>query len=44
MSDLRDKILADEDAISAKRRFGLFSQLAPLAVGDDGPYKQKKRK
>lgn len=39
MSDLRATILADEEIIASKRRFGLFSHPAPLAVGDDGPYK-----
>jgi hypothetical protein len=39
MSDLRATIMADEDIIASKRRFGLFSQPPPLAVGDDGPYK-----
>jgi hypothetical protein len=43
MSDLRSTILADEEIVAAKRRFALFSQPPPLAIGDDSPYKQKKR-
>jgi hypothetical protein len=42
MSDLREKILADEEIIASKRRFALFSQPPPLAVGDDGAYQKKK--
>jgi hypothetical protein len=42
MSDLRQKIMADEEIIASKRRFGLFSQPPPLAVGDDGAYQKKK--
>ena len=42
MSDLREKIMADEEIIASKRRFGLFSQPPPLAVGDDGAYQKKK--
>lgn len=35
MSNLRETIMAEEDLIASKRRFGLFSQPPPLAVGDD---------
>ena len=43
MSDLRQTILADEEIIASKRRFGLFSQPPPIAVGDDGQYKKIQR-
>ena len=36
MSDLRETILAEEEVVASRRRFGLFSQPPPLAVGDDG--------
>ena len=36
MNSLRDTILAEEELVASKRRFGLFSQPPPLAVGDDG--------
>lgn len=42
MNELRSSIMAQEDLIASKRRFGLFSQAPPLAVGDDGPYTKKK--
>ena len=40
MSNLRDTILAEEELVASKRRFGLFSQAPPIAVGDDGEYKK----
>ncbi len=43
-NELRNTIMTEEDLIASKRRFGLFSQAPPLAVGDDGQYKDKKRK
>ena len=43
MSDLRATVMAEEDAMASKRRFGLFSQGAPLAVGDDSAYKKIER-
>ena len=43
MSNLGDTVLAEEDLIASKRRFGLFSQGAPLAVGDDAAYKKIER-
>lgn len=42
MDELRSTIMAQEDLIASKRRFGLFSQPPPLAVGDDGPYTKRK--
>lgn len=42
MSDLRTTILAEQEIIAAKRRFALFSQPPPLAIGDDSPYKKEK--
>ena len=44
MSSLRDTILAEEDLVASKRRFALFSQPPPLAVGDDGEYQKLQRK
>lgn len=44
MTDLRATIMAEEDTIASKIRFGLFSQPAPLAIGDDGAYTSKKSK
>lgn len=43
MSELREKILAQEDKIGEKSRFGLFSQPPPIAVGDDSMYAKKQR-
>jgi hypothetical protein len=41
MSDLRNTIMNEEDLIASKMRFALFSQPAPLAVGDDSFFHQK---
>jgi hypothetical protein len=41
MNNLRDTILVEQEIITAKSRFGLFSQPPPLAVGDDSKYLQK---
>ena len=46
MSDketLRQQALQDSDIIGEKRRFGLFSQPPPIAIGDNGNFKNKKR-
>lgn len=43
MNDLRQTIIAQEEKIASKSRFGLFGQPVPLAVGDDGQYKQIQR-
>ena len=43
MSDLRATILAEEEIVASKMRFGLFSQPPPIAVGDDSAYKQINR-
>lgn len=40
---LRNTILQEADGIGTRRRFGLFSQPVPVAVGDDGQYKTKLR-
>lgn len=39
MDDLRKEILVTEELVASKRRFGLFSQPPPIAVGDDSVYK-----
>lgn len=43
MSTLRDTILAEEEIVASKRRFGLFSQPPPLAVGDDSSFRASSR-
>ena len=43
MNELRTNILIDSEIASSKRRFGLFSQPPPIAIGDDSPAKQTKR-
>jgi hypothetical protein len=35
MTDARQTMMAEEEIVASKRRFGLFSQPPPLAVGDD---------
>lgn len=44
MNNLRATMMTEEDLIASKRRFALFSQPAPLAIGDDSLFKQKKSK
>jgi hypothetical protein len=41
MEHLRQTILSEAEMISSKKRFGLFSQPPPLAVGDNGAYNSK---
>ena len=43
MSDLRATVLAEEEIVASKMRFGLFSQPPPIAIGDDSAYKQINR-
>lgn len=42
MTTLRDTMMAEEDIVAAKRRFGLFNQPPPLAVGDDSLFPVKR--
>ena len=42
-AQLRETILAEQENIASKSRFGLFTQPPPLAVGDDSAYKAKQR-
>lgn len=41
MKELRESILADEELVASKRRFGLFSQPPPIAIGDDSAFPSK---
>lgn len=43
MNELRTNILIDSEIVSSRRRFGLFSQPPPIAIGDDSPAKILKR-
>ena len=43
MNDVRKTILFEEELVASKRRFGLFSQPPPIAVGDDGQYQKINR-
>lgn len=41
MEQLRQTMLSEAEMMSSKKRFGLFSQPPPLALGDNGGYNSK---